>query len=197
MPVPKIGESARPFRLPCAQGGEIALDDFKGRQAVVLWFTKGMACSFCRQQMSQLARAYPRIREHNAEVLEVTTSTEARAAAYARRFTLPFPYLCDPDYRVFNAWGLMKRSHGPVHYARTFVESVKAGVAPNDFGDFRPALSELPRLLADDDMGLFIVDRGGTVRYALAGSYTHETGTRGLPGPDEVVRELQRCAAAA
>ena len=198
MTVPKIGEPARSFRLPSAQGGEVALDDFKNRQAVVLWFTKGMGCPFCRQQMSQLARAYPRVKEHGGVILEVTTSTPARAAFYARRFRLPFPYLCDPDYRVFEEWGLAKRSHGPGYYAKQVLGMMKGPPkVPNDFGDFVPALSEVPKLMADDDMGLFIVDRGGTVRYTLAGPYVHEAGARGVPGPDEIVRELQRCSAVA
>src|ERR1051325_11332489 len=139
MTIPRIGETARSFRLPAAQGGEIALDDYKGRNAVIVWFTKGMACVFCRQQMSQLARAYPRIREHGGEVLEVTNSPVGRAQFYAKKFTLPFPYLCDPDYRVRSAWGLQKRSYGPGYYAKTLVAGMKVGPVPNDFGDFKPA----------------------------------------------------------
>jgi peroxiredoxin Q/BCP len=197
MTIPKLGEPARPFRLPAAQGGEIGLDDFKGRQSVVVWFTKGMACVFCRQQMSQLLRAYPRIKDRGGEVLQVTTSTPSRARFYAEKFTLPFPYLCDPEFQVFRAWGLEKRPHGPAYYAKTLVEGLRRSPVENDFGEFKPALTEVPRLLTDDDMGFFVVDRGGTVRYALAGPYMHEAGVRGIPGGEEIVRELDRCSAAA
>jgi peroxiredoxin len=197
MAIPKLGEPARPFRLPAARGGEVSLDDFRGRQSVVLWFTKGMACVFCRQQMSQLARAYPRIKDHGGEVLQVTTSTPPRARFYAQKFTLPFPYLCDPEAGVFRQWGLEKRSHGPAYYAKLFVMGMRRAPVENDFGEFKPAMIEVPKLLSDDDMGFFIVDRGGTVRYALAGPYMHDAGARGIPGGDEIVRELVRCAAAA
>ena len=197
MAIPKIGEPARPFRLPSAQGGEVGLDDFKGRHAVILWFTKGMACPFCRQQMSQLKRAHARIKDAGGEILEVTGSAPARAQLYARQFALPFPYLCDPDRRVHEAWGLVKRPHGLGYYAKTFVKGMQREPPPSDFGKVTPALSEFPSLLADEDMGLFIIDRGGTVRYVLAGAYFNEAGPRGLPGPDELVRELQRCAASA
>jgi peroxiredoxin len=197
MAVPNIGEPARPFRLPSAEGGQIALADYKGRGSVVLWFTKGMACPFCRQQMSQLARALPGIRERGAEVLEVTTSTPARAKLYARQFTLPFTYLCDPDREARAAWGLEKRSHGPGYYAKMLVLAAKMTPPPNDYGSFKPALSEMPGLMADDDMGLFIVDREGTVRYALTGSYFGEAGPRAVPGPEELIRELDRCASPA
>lgn len=197
MAIPKLGEPTRPFRLPTAQGGEVSLEDFKGRQSVALWFTKGMACVFCRQQMSQLSRSYQRIKDHGGEVLQVTTSPLARARFYAQKFALPFPYLCDPESRVFREWGLEKRSHGPAYYAKTFVEGMRTPPVENDFGDFKPTLTEVPKLLTDDDMGFFIVDRAGTVRYALAGSYVHQNGARGIPGADEIVRELDRCSAAA
>jgi peroxiredoxin len=197
MGIPKIGEPAPALRLPAAQGGEISLDDYRGRRAVVLWFTKGMACPFCRQQMSQLARALPRIQERGGQVLEVTSTAPARAQAYARQFTLPFPYLCDPDYQARGAWGLEKRSHGPAYYAKMLVAGLKSAVPPNDYGTFKPALTEMPALLADDDMGVFIVDRAGVVRYAHAAPYFAEAGPRGVPGADEITRELDRCAAAA
>ena len=197
MTIPKIGEPARSFRLPAAQGGEIGLDDFKGRRAVVLWFTKGMACPFCRQQMSQLARGYSRIQEHGGEVLEVTNSTPERAQFYAQRFSLPFPYLCDADRRVRSEWGLEKRAHGLGYYAKTFLGGMKMPPRPNDYGTFKPALGEFPSLLADEDVGVFIVDRAGLVRYALAGPYITKAGPHGMPGVDEIVRELEQCAAAA
>ena len=193
--IPKLGELARPFTLPAAQGGEVNLEDFQGRHSVVLWFTKGMACVFCRQQMSQLSRAYQRLRDHGGEVVQVTTSPLSRARFYAGKFTLPFMYLCDPESRVFRAWGLVSRPHGPVYYATKLVRGMP--VAENDFGVFRPSVTEMPALLSDDDMGFFILDRAGTVRYVLAGSYRHESGTRGIPGPDEIIRELDRCSAAA
>lgn len=197
MAIPRIGERAPSFRLPAAQGGQIGLDDFTNRTAAIVWFTKGMACAFCRQQMSQIARAYPRIKEHNAEVLEITNSTLERGQLYARQFRLPFPYLCDPERQARGAWGIEKRSHGPGYYVKTFMAASKMPPPPNDFGNFKPALKEIPGLLADEDMGFFIVDRAGIVRYALAGGYINEYGPRQLPGPDEILRELERCAAAA
>ena len=62
------GQPAPGFRLPSAQGPEVALEDYRGRRNVIVWFTKGMACVFCRQHMSQLARAYGEIQRRNGEV---------------------------------------------------------------------------------------------------------------------------------
>ena len=197
MAIPRIGERAPSFRLPVAQGGELGPEDFTNRRAVIVWFTKGMGCAFCRQQMSQIARAYPRIAERNAEVLEITGSTVARGQFYARRFALPFPYLCDPEGRARQAWGIASRSHGPGYYVKTLLAASRIPHPANDWGDFKPTITEMPRMLADEDMGFFIVDRAGVVRYTLTGAYFDAAGPRPVPGPDEILRELDRCAAAA
>jgi peroxiredoxin len=41
MTLPAIRTPAPPFRLPTAQGHEVALEDHRGR-SVVLWFSKGL-----------------------------------------------------------------------------------------------------------------------------------------------------------
>jgi hypothetical protein len=57
-------------------------------------------------------------------------------------------------------------------------------------------------LMTDDDMGFFIVDKRGVVRYALGGPYRQEPGAgsphaRQLPRNDEIVREVAKCQASA
>jgi peroxiredoxin len=37
----RVGDEAPAFRLPGAQGGEVALADFRGRR-VVLWLSRGI-----------------------------------------------------------------------------------------------------------------------------------------------------------
>src|SRR5258708_879187 len=119
-----VGEQAPGFRLPTAEGSEIGLDDYRGKQSVIVWLTKGMGCPFCRTQMSQLARSYDDIRRAGAEVLEVSVSPVSRARLYAQKFKLPFPYLCDPGYRVHNEWKLASPPYGPLHFARAMMKGM-------------------------------------------------------------------------
>jgi peroxiredoxin len=193
MPVPVIGQVAPSFRLPSGQGPEIGPEDFRGRRHVIVWFTKGMACPFCRQKMSQIARGYPDFQALGGEVLEVTGSTPARARFYVKKFGIPFPYLCDPDFGVRRAWGLDVRSHSLGWYVKAFVKGATGPEPPNDFGSFAPAPREFPALLADEDTGFFILDRQGVIRYALAGAYRGPGGIWRLPGNDEILRELRAC----
>ena len=196
-----IGQPAPGFRLPAAQGAEVALEDFRGRKNVLVWFTKGMGCVFFRQHMSQLARIYPELQKRNTEVLEVTPSTIERGRQYAQKYRLPFPYLCDADDGVRRAWGLGIRRHGPLWYAQAMKVAMTAPAAlkENDFGQGAPPLGEMLTMMRDDDAGLYLVDRAGIVRYGYAAAYLDpgrgSAVVRPLPPTDELLREVERCAA--
>src|SRR5437870_3344369 len=84
-----VGQPAPSLRLPSARGTDIGLDDFHGTKNVIVWFTKGMACAFCRAQMSQLSRAYGDLQKLDAEILEISSSGVSRAQFYANKFKLP------------------------------------------------------------------------------------------------------------
>jgi hypothetical protein len=67
----------------------------------------------------------------------------------------------------------------------------------SDFGEVKVSAGEFLTELYDDDMGFFIVDKQGMVRYALAGSYgdLETLRVRPIPSNDELIRELQNLAA--
>ena len=68
----EVGQQAPSFRLPSGHGPELGTEDYRWRSNLIVWFTKGMGCPFCRTQMSQLARGYARLQTAGAEVLQVT-----------------------------------------------------------------------------------------------------------------------------
>jgi peroxiredoxin len=188
-----IGEVAPSFRLPSGQGSDIGPEDYRGRSNLIVWFTKGMGCSFCRSHMSQLARGYPQFRQLETEILEVTPTYPARAKIYVNHFRIPFPYLCDPDMSVWGEWGLDVQSHPIGWYVKKFIEVQRAPKPPSDYGEVEPSLREIRGLMKDNDMGFFILDRNGVVRYSLGGTYGTEQGVRQIPTNEEIIRELRRC----
>ena len=195
-----IGQNAPGFRLPSAQGPDVALEDYRSRKNVIVWFTKGMACVFCRQHMTQLARLYPEIVKRDTEVLQITPSGVERGRTYASKYRLPFPYLCDADDAVRRAWHVDVRRRGPMWYAGGLVAGFTVKKPATDFGQGEPSFAEMPKLLRDEDMGFFVVDTHGVVRYAYAGSYVTKNeqgiGIRPIPSNDEILRELDAARAA-
>src|SRR5262249_40162065 len=145
------------------------------------------------QHISQLVRGYPDFQALDAEVLVVTPTAPPRAQVYVQKFGIPFPYLCDPDYRVRRLYGVDHRSRSVAGYASALFPGARPPKPPEAFQDPPPPFGELRNLLSDDDMGFSILDRNAVVRYALAGSYVADGGVRAIPSNEEIVRQLQHC----
>ena len=103
---PKPGDKAPEFRLAAAGGGEIGLSDYFGRKNLLLWFSKGLYCPFCRRNMARLSQAYPQFQGCDAEILQITHNTKEEADLYFRDYHLATPYLCDPDRQVHTSYGI-------------------------------------------------------------------------------------------
>jgi peroxiredoxin len=197
------GQSAPSFRLPSAQGGEVGLEDFAGRRNLILFFAKGMGCGFCRQKMSQLARGTSRFQALAGEVVMVAPTTRERGQFYAKNFSLPFPYLCDPEYRVFEAYGMPVRQRSLLWKTQAIAGFMRMPKPETtELGPAKPALSEFPGLFKDDDLGLFVVDKRGTLRYASSAPYAGFEGAKivsmaAIPSTEEIATVLEHCEAEA
>jgi peroxiredoxin len=186
-----VGQPAPSFRLISGDGREIGPEDYRGRSNLIIWFTKGMACPFCRSQMSLFARGMDRLKAAGTEVIQVTPTKPERARFYVQNFRVPFPYLCDPELNVHRAWGLGARSHSLLWYLQKFQAGGKMMPPPSEVGDPKTHLTELPSVLKDTDSGLFALDRQGIVRYRNIGAYIGEQGLRAMPSMDEILKPLQ------
>jgi peroxiredoxin len=191
----EVGQQAPSFRLVAGQGGEVGPADYRGRSNLVIWFSKGMACPFCRTQMSQFARGMDRLKAAGTQVIQVTPTRPERARFFVKSFPIPFPYLCDPDLTVHRAWGLGVRSHSLLWYLQKYQAGSKMTMPQAEIGNPKTMLTEVPSVLKDTDMGVFVLDRQGIVRYRNTGAYMTEQGVRGMPSIDEILRPLQETPA--
>ncbi len=164
---PRLGEKAPDFRLAAAGGGEIALSDYLGRKNLLLWFSKGLYCPFCRRNMARLSQAYAQFVALDTEILQITHNTQKEADLYFRNYHLATPYLCDPDRRVHLAYGvaLERQSLGAV--AENWVTS--SAMVAHDLvmhGEKSPPPIPALRLGRFQPAQLAIAaDRDGVVRY--------------------------------
>jgi peroxiredoxin Q/BCP len=101
------GRVAPKFKLPSSEGGELRLEDLKGK-AVVLYFypkddTPGCTREACAFRDSQTA-----IKKKGAVVLGVSGDSLDAHAKFKAKYKLNFPLLSDPDKAVakkYGAWG--------------------------------------------------------------------------------------------
>jgi peroxiredoxin Q/BCP len=106
---PAVGQPAPSFSLPATDGRTVSLDDFRSKEAVVLYFypkddTPGCtkeACAF-RDLGGDFARA-------GAAILGVSPDSVASHEQFAGKFGLTFPLLADADAAVATAYG----AYGP------------------------------------------------------------------------------------
>ena len=103
---PEVGTPAPEFELASNVGDQpIRLSDYKGKQAVVLYFypaddTPGCTTESCgfRDLQSEFAAA-------GAAVLGVSPDDVASHGKFAAKFHLNFPLLADPDHKVAESYG--------------------------------------------------------------------------------------------
>jgi peroxiredoxin len=181
-----VGRAAPEFKLASAQGGDVGPQDFRGKSRVVLWFSKGLFCPFCRRNMAQLGLRYPELQALQAEVLQVTHNTLEEARGYLKHYPMKFPYLCDDERSAHERYGveLMGLNLGG------FLASGAAVMA--DFvlkGETTPAPVPFMKRYAGQDaaQAVFIVDREGVVRAE------HRLGPNApLPSAGELISALQK-----
>ena len=187
----EVGTLAPNFRLASAQGGEVALEDYRGQRNVILWFSRGLFCPFCRRYMTQLRLGYRQIQERGAEILQVTWSTPEEARLYFRQYQLLFPYLCDPERAVYPLYGI-RIIHGTVPaLVAGMAMGTMAALSDRLFrGEKTPSpLPSMKRYGAADmeQQAAFIIDKSGVIRY------THASNSLGgLPSNAEYLRQLEK-----
>ena len=184
--MPHVGDRAPDFRLATAQGPEVSPADYRGKKNLLLWFSAGLFCPFCRRNMAQLRRGYDEIRSKDAEILQVTHNTPHEARQYFERYPLTFPYLCDAAREAHEAYGL-PLGRAPLAATVKNVATVLAlTVVDKVRGEPTPSLEPTKRYGGQDSaQAVFLLDRDGIVR---AVHTTSSVG--GLPPVPELVKGL-------
>ena len=99
---PSKGHLLRDFCLETTDGKKICLSDYRGRSNLVLIFMDNRSETL--MLASDLAEAYPEIKEREAEVLAVRSSDQL-AQAGERQDIVPYPVLVDWDGHMHAEFG--------------------------------------------------------------------------------------------
>ena len=103
----EIGQPAPDFTLPDQSGRELTLSQWRG-SPVVLYFYPKDDTPGCTKEACAFRDAFGEYLAQGAKILGVSPDGVDSHARFARKFTLPFTLLADPDRTVCQAYGVWK-----------------------------------------------------------------------------------------
>ena len=105
-PAVDVGQSAPDFELTDAQGKRVRLADFRGKRAVVLYFYPKDDTPGCTKEACSFRDSYESFKEAGAEVIGVSSDSEASHGKFASKYKLPFTLLADKSGAVRKQYGV-------------------------------------------------------------------------------------------
>ncbi|MBA4016275.1 MAG: peroxiredoxin [Pirellula sp.] len=103
-----VGDRAPDVSAAAHDGRRVALSEFLGRKAVVLFFYPKDGTGVCTKEVCAFRDAYEDFVQAGAVVLGVSSDGEESHRRFAERQNLPFTLLSDPDKSLRRAFGVPK-----------------------------------------------------------------------------------------
>lgn len=100
-----VGDKAVQFQLPATTGEAVSLEDFRGKQNVVLLFFPFAFSPVCTEEMCGIRDDMARYQELNAAVLGISVDSPFTLKAWAAAENLNFPLLSDFNKEVAPKYG--------------------------------------------------------------------------------------------
>ncbi len=98
------GQTAPGFTLPDANGKNVNLSDFAGRQVVVYFYPKA-ATPGCTTEACDFRDSLAALQAGGVDVVGISTDPQEALTAFGEEFELNFPLLSDVEHEVAEAWG--------------------------------------------------------------------------------------------
>ncbi len=171
----QVDDSAPNFSLPDQTGKMVDLKDFWKDKPALIIFWRHFGCGCGVDRAEKLKKELKDYLEADVNIVIIGQGEPERSAAYAQKYDLPdISILSDPEYKVFNAYGLLdgKESQilfdAPEEYLDRSIELGKSFAISREAED-RP-LVDNPYLLP----GEFVIDRSGKVVLAYRYNYCED-----------------------
>ena len=188
-----------------SRDGKIALDDFRGRNPLLLGMFRGLHCPFCRRHVAAMAQLKPALREKGVECLAVVITPVERARLYFRYHPAPdLLTASDPERASHRAFGLREVGMGTVMAIRVHLP----GELPEPMDvmamdEFLNKKEEYEITEADQQMmtsdqgqlvGQFLIDQGGIVRWSFTEVLEEGLNTFRAPNSEELMSAASQVA---
>jgi peroxiredoxin Q/BCP len=112
------GAPAPDFSLPSTSGETISLSDFKGKQAVVLYFYPKDSTPGCTVEACSFRDNLAAVQSHGAVVLGVSPDSVKSHANFTQKQSLNFPLLADTERELAKAYDVWVEKK---QYGRTYM----------------------------------------------------------------------------
>lgn len=196
------GEPAPDFTLPAVDRPEtIALADYRGRSPLFLALLIGLWCPFCRRAIAQMTPLESQLKTLGVEMLAIVATTPDNARLYFKFRPTRLRLACDPELSTHRAYGLPKPAPTP-----EFMQALETTRINPDgmFPEPVPIIQAAQALTQADGYvntptdqaelerqwpqlkGLFLIDRGGIVRWNYVEASEGPAGVGKLPSAEEV-----------
>ena len=161
------------FSLPSLRGAVVDLASYRGRRNVVVWFSRGFTCPFCRVYTDGMRAGYTALREADTEIIQVAPNLLDSARRFFAQAPLPFPFVCDPDKRLYAVYGL--GDVGALEATKTAVVSFAHAFTHGDTNNqIRGAWFDVMNrnfvrrlhhhAMTAQEQGMFLIDKEGIIR---------------------------------
>ena len=109
-PTPRlaVGDKAPAFSLPDADGNTVKLGDFKGRK-VIVYFYPAASTPGCTKQACDFRDSLAELNEAGLDVVGISPDKPEKLAKFRDAEGLTFPLLSDPDRKVLDRVGRLRR----------------------------------------------------------------------------------------
>jgi peroxiredoxin Q/BCP len=107
--LPEVGKPAPEFKLASTDDTDISLADFKGKQAVVLYFYPRDDTPGCTAEACAFRDLRTLFHENGAEILGVSTDNVKSHKKFQAKYHLTFPLLADTDHAVADQYGVWQQ----------------------------------------------------------------------------------------
>ena len=105
----QVGDSAPDFQEVAADGRKVSMADFRGKQAVVLFFYPRDNTSVCTQEACAFRDSYEDFTQAGAAVIGISSDSEARHQGFAEKHRLPFFLISDRSGALRRLFGVRNK----------------------------------------------------------------------------------------
>lgn len=171
---PQVGDQAPDLGLQDSFGKGVRLRDFWRSRPALLLFWRHYGCGCGMDRADRLREELPEYAGAGADVVVIGQGEPDRAAAYAEKYGLPCPVLCDPERRAYDAYGPLDFQPSEVLYDASEELQRLDLEAGTRLAEERRAAG---RPLVDSPWqrpGEFVVDRDGILRLAYRYQYCED-----------------------